>query len=715
MRCVMAMIQCSLLLAAAASSLVVGQAEAQQLPLEQLREVRRELAHQPRGIIANNDGCDCLYYPKDREISVQNFLDLRTTALADSQVSSVAYTTISSGFSFFTHDTNVGTVLTREPEDFGLLPNTRNATQPLIDLGSDCLKSVLDFCHANGMECFWSMRMNDTHDVAWAPDKPYLLYPPLKEEHPEWLVGAPDRRGPVGRWSSVNYALEEVRDLAFGYLEEVCRNYDVDGIELDFLRHLCYFASVASGGVATEEEVEAMTGLMRRVRAMTEEVGLERGRPILVSMRVPDSVEMSRECGLDIERWLEEGLLDILITSDYFRLNPWEYSVELGQRYGVAVYPCLTDSRVTGETRYRRKSAASYRGRAMNAWAAGADGMHTFNLFNPTSEIFRQVGDPASMATLDKLYYATAVDGLADRWLVGGERHRTLRMLAPSQPASISPGAPVRMDIMIGEDFALAREQGGEPTVTLSLELPGVSDPGSVHAGFNGHPLEGGTMADGWLDLPLQVEWIERGRNSVEVSLDESAAPAKDEWRLVWEATERPQAPWHRDPGSARTEDALQDGAMLIADRGTVSGDYHFFRYDWAIAPEEQTVVEAQAKVISGGSFVIVTNGKAQERLALYPDHIELFFNTDIRYDMDTTDNFHSYRIVSEGEDLKVYVDGELRLDATGRFVKGGTGAKQLAFGAANSTDVGEALWRSVRARFAGQACRDMLVTVNYE
>ena len=82
---------------------------------------------------------------------------------------------------------------------------------------------------------------------------------------------------------------------------------------------------------------------------------------------------------------------------------------------------------------------------------------------------------------------------------------------------------------------------------------------------------------------------------------------------------------------------------------------------------------------------------------------------------MDTTDNFHTYRIVTEGEDLKVYVDGELRLDATGRYVKGGSGAKQLAFGAANSTALGEALWRRVRARFAGQACRDMLVTVSYD
>jgi len=27
--------------------------------------------------------------------------------------------------------------------------------------------------------------------------------------------------------------------------------------------------------------------------------------------------------GLDVERWLGEGLVDILITTCYFRLSPW--------------------------------------------------------------------------------------------------------------------------------------------------------------------------------------------------------------------------------------------------------------------------------------------------------------------------------------------------------------------------------------------------------
>lgn len=684
------------------------------LSLEELRAMRSQMAHRPRRIIFNNDGCDALYFPQDREVSVENFLALRTTGLAGSQVDTIAYCTISSGFSNFTHRTEVGTILTRQPADYGILPNTRNITQDLIDLGSDTLHSVVEFGHAHDMEVFWSMRMNDTHDVAHTPDKPYLLFPPLKEEHPEWLVGDYVKRTPYGRWSSVDYARPEIRDLAYRFFEEVCRNYDVDGVEMDFFRHMCYFASVANGGVASQEERDAMTDLIRRVRTMTEEVGMKRGRPILISVRVADSVGFNRDIGLDVERWLEEGLVDMLIPTGYFRLNPWEYSVELGHRYGISVYPCLSDSRVRGETRFRRASLEGYRGRAMNAWAAGADGIYTFNLFNPSSPVFREIGDPGAMATLDKLYFVTVRDGNPGRWLAGGEKYCNVPILTPSQPAAISLDEPLDVEMAVGEDIAAARAQGAEPTITLHLEVPGVKRAEQLQVSLNGRTLSEATVADGWIDYPLQPEWLERGANRIQVALNPEELPGEDDWTIEWQAADRPKAPWYRDPGSQRTEERLEDGALFIADRGTVSGDYLYYRYAWGATPDERVVVEARAKVVSGSSYIIIANGVGQERLGLWPDHIELWSNTDLRYEMDTTDDFHTYRIVADGEDLQVFVDGELRIDAPGQYASGGRNLRLLAFGAANSTDVGEAYWSFVRARLAGQVCRDVVISVRY-
>lgn len=707
----------SSLLAILASVLMASAVSAQPISLDQLRQTRRELAHKPRRIMANNDGCDCLYFPKDIELTVQSFLDRRTTGLVGSQVDTINYCSISSGFSNFTHDTKLGTVLTRQSADYGILPNMRNVSQDLIDLGSDCLRSVVDFGHANELEVFWSMRMNDTHDAAHTPEKPYLLYPPLKVEHPDWIIGDHIKRTPYGRWSSVNYALPQIRDLAFGFIDEVCRNYDVDGIELDFFRHLCYFPSVANGGVASDEERDMMTDLMQRVRTMTEEVGRERGRPILVAIRVPDSVEYCHDMGFDLERWMSEGLVDILITTGYFNLNPWKYTVDLAHRYDVAAYPCLADSRVRGETRFRRASIESYRGRAMNAWFAGADGLHTFNLFHPKSAIFREIGDPAGMATMNKLYFATVRNGNPNSWLAGGDKYRTVPILTPSNPQGLSPGKPLVVDIMVGEDLDAARAMDVQPTVTLHTQIPSIKRAERVRVTLNDHELGEATVADGWLDYPVPLEWLQRGANRVSIELLPDNMPAADEWTLVWDADagEKPKAPWYRDPGSVRTEEKLEDGALFIADRGTVSGDYHYYRWAWGWRPGEPVTVEARVKAVSGGSFLIIGDGVTHERLGIWPDHIDLYMHKDIRFDMDTTDDFHTYRMESEGEDLKVYVDGQLRLDGTGTFTSQGRTSNQLAFGAANSGMVGEAYWSYVKARISSVGCRDLLISVTYQ
>ena len=685
------------------------------LSLETLRQQRTELARRPRPIIMNNDGCDVLYFPKAEQATAEAFLAKRTTPLAGTQVAAIAFCPTSSGFGYFTHDTKIGAVLTRSGYEFGLEPDTRNIAGELIAAGADCLAAVVGFCHAHGMEAFWSMRMNDTHDAAHRPDQPYFLFPPLKAEHPDWLVGEPVKRTPYGRWSSVDYARPEIRDLAFRFVEEVCRGYGVDGVELDFFRHLCYFKSTAQGGAASDAEREMMTGLVRRIRAMTEEEGMKRGRPILVAVRVPDSTGFCRDLGLDIERWLSEGLVDLLITTCYFQLNPWQYSVELGHKYGVEVYPCLSDSRVTGETRFRRGSAASYRGRAASAWAAGADGLHLFNFFDPKAEIWRQIGNVETLRPLDKLYFVSVRDGDPQSYLAGGRQYQALPLVCPSHPQLIKPSRPATLEIQIGDDMAAARRAGLRPQVQLHLEMPTASGPEQLRVRLNGAGLSDGRTNSGWIDYPVPPDLLRRGANRVEIAA--VAEPAReDEWGIVFDGGKKPRAGWDRDPGSPRTSEEIVGGALLIADRGESSGDYLYYRHAWGADPDGTAAVEARVKVKSGSSFLIVSNGVSGERLGLWPDRIELFHNPKLRYAMDTTGDFHLYRMELGGADLKVYVDGRLRIDAPGALLpRAGYARNQVSFGAANSPMIGEAYWSAVRARAAGLVLRDLAVSVSYE
>lgn len=686
------------------------------ISLSALREERGRIAHRQRRIIFNNDGCDCLYFPTNLPLTTENFLALRTTPLEGSQVGAIAYCTISSGFSFFTHRTDVGTIMDRQGSKFGILKGSRNIAREMIAAGTDCLQANIDFARRRGIEAFWSMRMNDTHDAAHRPDKPYLLFPPLKVQHPDWLVGEPVKRTPVGRWSSVDYARPEIRDLALAYIREVCLRYDVDGVELDYFRHPCFFKSVAMGGNASPEECAMMTTLMRNIRVMTEEAGLKRGRPILVAVRVPDSVEYDLGLGLDVERWLSEGLVDLLITTCYFRLNPWSYSVALGHRYNVPVYPCLSDSRIKGETRFRRSSVEAYRGEAVNAWAAGADGIHVFNLFNPKSKVFREVGDPETLRPLDKLFFVTVRDGDPSRFLADGKRHRKLDMLAPGHPIPITRRSPLRATIDVGDNLPSALKAGLEPAVTCHLEIPLARTPGQVRASFNGIPLEQGKIIKkGWLDYPIKPDILRRGGNIVEIALVAGTETPPDRWTLVFDGDRLPPKPWARDSGSPRTEEKLAYGALHIADRGTQSGDYHYWRYPWSADPQGPVAIEARVKVVSGSSYVIFSNGAASDRLGLWPDHIELWSDRKLRCDMDTTNGFHTYRIECGNRDIRVYVDGHLRIDGAGKFgARPSAGRNELCFGAANSPGVGEAWWDYVKARTDGLACNDAVVSISY-
>ncbi|MGC9318734.1 MAG: hypothetical protein ACP5KN_11955, partial [Armatimonadota bacterium] len=243
-----------------------------------MREMRREAAHRTRRIIFNNDGNDAVY--QCDEATREELLSKRTTPLADSQVDTIFYCPWSSGFGQFTMRSDVAELFDTTDRIFA-----KNITGALVEQGTDPLQIMVEWCREHEVEIFWSMRMNDVHDGAISDGQLYYpeLFPQFKRDHPEYLIGEQGQRFPglgSGRcWSGVNYAEQAVRDRAFAIIEDVCNRYDLDGIELDFFRHLIFFRNHATEGAASRQDLEKMTNLLRRVRRMADEVGAARGRP----------------------------------------------------------------------------------------------------------------------------------------------------------------------------------------------------------------------------------------------------------------------------------------------------------------------------------------------------------------------------------------------------------------------------------------------------
>ena len=151
----------------------------------------------------------------------------------------------------------------------------------------------------------------------------------------------------------------------------------------------------------------------------------------------------------------------------------------------------------------------------------------------------------------------------------------------------------------------------------------------------------------------------------------------------------------------------------MIADRGEVSGDYLYYRCPWGIASEAKTMVEARVKVVSGNNCIIMANGITGERLVLTPGNVHLYHHSKLQHAMDTTDDFHLYRVVIQGADMQVFVDDVLRIDAPGTFTqRSGYPKNELAFGACNSPGTGEAIWSHVRACTQNASLHDAVVQV---
>jgi lysophospholipase L1-like esterase len=474
------------------------------------RAWRRQAADRPRRVLFNNDGNDQV------SVKPEEILAQRTTPLAGSHVDTILYCTYCAGFGNFSHFTKVGhfhdTQVGRYAGNLG--PAIRAA-------GVDPLRVMVDFAHANKMELFWSFRMNDTHD-SYESRLPLIEENPVKHDHSEWLLGARGEKLPYGRWSAVDYTRPEIRDLAFRYVEEVCRNYDVDGVELDFFRHPVFFKATARGEPVGDTERALMTALLRRIRRMADAVGAARGRPILIAVRVPDSVEYSRAIGLDWEHWLDHDLADLLIVSSYLQLNDWDYSVAIGRKHGVKVYPSLDESRIKDKIgKAQRATDAAYRARAANVWAAGADGVYLFNVFDPHRPIWRELGDPAVLATLDRDYFASVrgVGLTAGGSFPHGEFQR-VETFNPDDPRRIAAGGSATVRLQVGEDV------GAVPSVRLTLRLRfREAPPAAAIIALNGRPLTDGRAAGEWMDFPVTSAELELGANEVTVSLPVAAPP----------------------------------------------------------------------------------------------------------------------------------------------------------------------------------------------
>jgi len=244
--------------------------------------------------------------------------------------------------------------------------------------GIDVYGEIIDECNKIGISPWISIRMNDIH--CSRKDSPHgegLRSMFLHTAHERGLM-RDSHRDIVGYYDeTLDYGKEEVRRLFIDYIKEQLLQYDVAGVELDFMREVYCFR------VGYEDEGrEIMRGFMREIREGCLEAEKKHGHPVRIAIRCltdPLNDRYSGVYGLGLAR---EGLVDMLIPSPRWETSYDRIPIDMWKE--LLPKECLVISayevaHTTHNKIRQRRSDAQLFGMCHKDLSMGADGIYLFN------------------------------------------------------------------------------------------------------------------------------------------------------------------------------------------------------------------------------------------------------------------------------------------------------------------------------------------------
>jgi D-amino peptidase len=259
--------------------------------------------------------------------------------------------------------------------------------------GTDSLRVVTEHMHSKGIEVLAAVRMGDTHHSSLDSDNPLVSQFAL--DNPQFIILQPDGRK---NETALDYSHREVREHRMAIMREIAEAYDVDGLELNFVRWAKHFPNDQG-----YDKAPILTKYLGEIRAMLDAAAMRRGRDRLtLGVRVPESINTCWLAGIDIASWIKSGWLDYVVVCTYNNTDPQtpiEQFARLSRPAGVETFvlmgnlmapgdngpPVISNKRVFVPGRgngYNSMSLspAEARAAAANYYAWGADGIAFWNV-----------------------------------------------------------------------------------------------------------------------------------------------------------------------------------------------------------------------------------------------------------------------------------------------------------------------------------------------
>ncbi len=303
-------------------------------------------------------------------------------------------------------------------QTYGILPN--ESFSNYVYSGGDIVQDFIDSCRNNGLSPFISYRLNDTHHLETVD--PAAVVPSSVKTASQFYHDFPEYRlsQDVTDWDErvQNWAIEAVRDYKFDFISELCEKYDIDGLELDFLRHYRHF--LTDGSITVETKKAIMTSFVADVRAVLDKTA-RLGKSRYLSIRVPCDIPALEGMGLDLSALVAVGV-DMINLSNYYHMKQQndaetiKASLANVNVYNEIAYTCgLTPITGSDEVIHRLATPEMINTAAHLAYSAGLDGVSSFNFqyyrltgYEPPFEVFNHISDKNWVAAQSEQHYVIA-------------------------------------------------------------------------------------------------------------------------------------------------------------------------------------------------------------------------------------------------------------------------------------------------------------------
>jgi len=334
----------------------------------------------------------------------------------------------------------------------------------LADMGCDYLKRVMERCAQRGIASGVTVRIDDRH---WRG--PSEVGQHTVDERLARFYCDEDIYLPESEWNrhgahyAYDYECPKVREHYLSLIRELVERYDLDVLDLDFMRHPPFFDRTDLA-----KHCETMTNFVREINKIC--AASEKG--ICICARVPATPANCRGLGLDVGTWAGEGLVSG-IALGMKNCTGWEAPVDAFRplvgpnvslyagaerqagRTALAYLPAQEGQSKQAATPWSRETL---RGFAAGQLANGADGIYLFNFFCGNRPIIDVVAEMRTLETLrgkPKTYrlttYGTTHAVEADVPMqvpvpVMSQQARRFEMLLATEPAGTQAEAIVLLD-----------------------------------------------------------------------------------------------------------------------------------------------------------------------------------------------------------------------------------------------------------------------------